>query len=114
MEKYCAALSSFQIFKMSQGDAKWKVFVKCTVLRVGRIAPLARERSHVLFGTHINISDTGNGERNSISLDYFSRLGSRCCREKGRKEGFVSALFAVQSTYTLGWRRNEDIVLRAK
>ena len=29
---------------------------KCTVLRVGRIAPLARERSHVILVRYITIS----------------------------------------------------------
>ena len=65
MEKYCAALSSFQIFKMSQGDAKPKVFVKCTCLRVGRITPLARERSHVILGTHMSVATCQNVAKNS-------------------------------------------------
>ena len=38
---------------MSKGRAQLKGVVKCTVLRVGRIVPLARERSHVILVRHI-------------------------------------------------------------
>ena len=34
---------------MSKGHAQLKGVVKCTVLRVGRSVPLARERSHVIL-----------------------------------------------------------------
>ena len=52
MEKHCAA-SSFPTCKMSKGHAELKGVLKCTVLRVGRIVPIARECSHVIIVRHI-------------------------------------------------------------
>ena len=41
--------ASFLRCKMSKDHAELKGVVKCTVLRVGRIVPLAQERSHVII-----------------------------------------------------------------
>lgn len=48
MEKHGAALSGFQRCKISRGDAELRWFVKCIVLRVGRIHPLRSQLSHVI------------------------------------------------------------------
>ena len=52
-EKHCTTSSSFPTCKISQGDAELNGFVKCTVLRVGRIGPLRCQRLHVILGMHM-------------------------------------------------------------
>ena len=54
-EQHCTTSSSFSTCKISHGDAERKGFVKCTVLRGGRIGPLRCQRSHVVLGMHIQI-----------------------------------------------------------
>ena len=52
MERHGTASSSFPKRKMSKGHAELTGVVKCTVLRVGRIVPLAWERSHAILVRH--------------------------------------------------------------
>ena len=65
-EKHCTTSSSFPTCKISQGDAELKGFVKCTVLKVGRITPLHAERPNVRLGEHIVSDDTH--QQPSLSL----------------------------------------------